>query len=551
MLVSAEKSERLPAISSAASDGLPVVELKPFTQKQWRPAHSLPTAYNYTSRTAYSVGMTPRRSRWYPESSSVVVSPRDPPEQEPTTRRSQNHPRTRDLHLGGQQPQAFVPKLEREKTTTLDIRSSCAPVRNLPETKPSMLVHGRKMDKLPSRPDSIYAPPWDYYQSSREPSVAVPGVSSANTPQPVAVPGVSSVNTPQPVDRELAYVYLDETIYDDFDRSHTLPSINVVPMRRRRRRGRRPQREPSPGSGGSSRRNSGRRSRQEAYRLGVANALDVFSRFGQPLFVERQISFQLKNTMRRLRRNRDTSPVSSAGQSQPSTERFDTSIVPTVGEAMIRAGWMMNAGRLPRGYNPLEDTEEDGDQSLPVFGEYSGFDQPILGRTSVQSPRKRLTSDRKRNAVNDTERKMPNITELDRKRNIEIDTKKSSPEEFNQNTVAGQPDDVQESALSVVDPPVERPLQEELSVPMASPVTTPMRRTGTDVHSDSSLVADQDSENRDMRGNVIDGTSDVTQPEQETDAGNEGENDETEVRSKHSENVDKDSEIATNVSDNN
>ena len=213
---------------------------------------------------------------------------------------------------------------------------------------------------------------------------------------------------------------------------------------------------------------------------------------------------------------------------------------------MIRAGWMMNAGRLPRGYNPLEDTEEDGEQSLPVFGEYSGFDQPILGRTSVQSPRKRLVSDRKRNAVSDTERKMPNITELDRKGNEEVDTKESSPEYFNQNTAADQPDHGQESALSVIDPSVERPLQEELSVPMDSPVTTPMRRTGTDVHSDSSLVA----ENCDTKDNVIDGTGDVTQPEQETDAENVGENDEREAQSEHSAHVDKDSEIATNVSDN-
>lgn len=522
MLVSTEKTERLPAISSAASDGLSVIELKPFTQKQWHPANSLPAAY--TPRTAYSVGMSPRRTRWYPEATSVVVSPRDPPELESTARqvfltsgtRSQNHPRTRDLRLGGQQPQAFVPKLERENTTTHDIRSSCAPIRNEPDAQQSMLVLGRKMDKLPSRPGSIYAPPWDYYQSSRNTSAAVPGLSNANTPQSA--------------DRELAYVYLDETIYDVFDRSQTLPSINVLPMRRRRRRrGRREQREPSPGSGTSSRRSSGRRSRQEAYRLGVANALDVFSRFGQPLFVERQISFQLKNTMRRLRRNRDTSPVSSASQSLPSTERFDSGIVPTVGEAMIRAGWMMNAGRLPRGYNPLDEADDDGEQSVPVFGEYAGLDQPILGRTSVQSPRKRLTSERKRNAVNDAERKMPNIAELDRKNSIKKEAQQSSPVEFKQSSKTGQPDHVQESAPYEVDPSVENLLQDEQSVPVESPIEIPVQRTGVNIHSDSSPVAEQDSENGETKDDVIDGTGDITPPEQETDAENAGENYEKDI----------------------
>ncbi|KAI0214687.1 hypothetical protein LSAT2_000198 [Lamellibrachia satsuma] len=532
MLVSTENVERLPAISSAASDGLPVVEPKPFTQKQWRPAHSLPSAYN--PRTAYSVGLSPRRTRWYPEPSSVVVSPRDLPEQASSSRqafttsgiRPQNHPKTRDLRLGVQQPQSFVSKLEREKTTTNDIRSSCAPTGSESDAQHSMQVQGRKMEKLPSRPGSIYAPPWDFYNSSRGTSVAAPGTSAANTPQ--------SAN------RDVAYVYLDDTIYDEFDRSNTLPSINVLPMRRRRR-GRRVQRESSPGSGTSSRRSSGRRSRQQAYRLGVANALDVFSRFGQPLFVERQISFQLKNTMRRLRRNRDTSPVSSAGQSQPSTERFDNSIVPTVGEAMIRAGWMMNAGRLPRGYNPLDDLDDDGtEQGLPVFGEYTGMEQQITGRVSVQSPRKRITSDRKRNNVADAERKMPNITELDGNKNK---ASQYSPAESTKKSATGQPDDFEESAP--LDPLAAAA---EICVGVESTVKTPIQRIEVDVPSESSPVAEQDSDDGETKDDVT-GGNDITPPEQERDAEDTGGNDKEEVQPVDPGTIDEDAENTTNVSD--
>ena len=518
MLLRAERIERLPVLGNVTPDGLPIIELKPFTQKQWRPANSLPSAY--ISRTAYAIGMSPRRTRWYSEPTSVVVSPREsepPPSQRQaittTDNRPQNHPKTRNMPLGVQQPQGFVPKLEREKTTTLDIRSSSgAPTGNEP-----MLVHGRKVDnRAPSRPCSIYAPPWTYYQSSRGTSVTAPLTSNTNIPHLA----------------DEAYMHLDKTIYDSFDRSHTLPSINVRPVAmRRRRRARMSQQESTPESGSSSRRSSGRRSRHHGYRLGVANALDVFSRVGQPLFVERQITFQLKNTMRRLRRNRDTSPVSSAGQSVPSTERFDHSIVPTVGEAMIRAGWMMNAGRLPRDFNPLDDVDDDPycvEHNMPAYNENAGLDQQVTGRTSVQSPRKRLTSDRKRNAIADADRKMPNITELDR---AKTDVQKSSPKSSEHRTASDQPENVLESTQQERDASADVALSVEVVTEEDVQIEAPVLRIEVDVSSELLPVMEHDFD-----GDVT-GENDNISQEQEEDAKDVDGNYEEEVRSVYSDNI--------------
>ena len=507
--------ERLPVIGNVTPDGLPIIELKPFTQKQWRPANSLPSAY--ISRTAYTFGMSPRRTKWYPEPTSVVVSPRDsdpPPSQRPaittTDNRPPNHPKTRNVAMGVQQPQAFVPKLEREKTTTLDIRSSSS----APNGNESMLVHGRKVDTAPtSRPCSIYAPPWTYYQSSRGTPVTAPHTSDPNTPHSASE----------------AYMHLDKTIYDSFDRSHTLPSINVRPLAmRRRRRARMSQQESTPDSGTSSRRSSGRRSRQHGYRLGVANALDVFSRVGQPLFIERQITFQLKNTMRRLRRNRDTSPVSSTGQSVPSTERFDHSIVPTVGEAMIRAGWMMNAGRLPRDYNPLDDGDDGlycAEHSMPAYNDNASLDQQVTGCTSVQSPRKRRTSDRKRNAIADADRKMPNITEFDR---VKTKVQQSCATATEQRTSTDQPEDVIAPLQHELDADV--PLSVEVVAEQDVRIEAPVLRIEVDVSSELLPVMEQDFDDN------IDENDDISQ-EQEEDAKDVEANYEEEVRSVYSDSI--------------
>ena len=135
---------------------------------------------------------------------------------------------------------------------------------------------------------------------------------------------------------------------------------------------------------------------------------------------------------------------------------------------------------------------------------------------------------------------MPNITELDGNKNK---ASQYSPAESNKKSATGQPDDFEESAP--LDPLAAAA---EICVEVESTVKTPIQRIEVDVPSESSPVAEQDSDDGEPKDDVT-GGNDITPPEQERDAEDTGGNDKEEVRPVDPGTIDEDAENTTNVSD--
>ncbi|ELT94421.1 hypothetical protein CAPTEDRAFT_218185 [Capitella teleta] len=287
------------ATNSGDSDRLPVVELRPFTQKQWRPAKSIPSptysdpppfippmfpANNYMQRSKTEITgnefapVDPDRSS-FPVRAPDVGCPRS---FSVAADRWSGHPRSRKTNSNHSAPltaHGFASKIEREKSTLDDIRNGVAPaVLNFlhstsrePEIEQGMHVHGTGID-YPLRASPFYQRPWEYYKK----------LSNAHHHAEAEL-FESLYRTLE----QMPNSCLDESIYDAFDRSHTLTSINVNPV-----------------SVSSRRSDKGRLTTEvdEPHRLGVTNSLDLLSHYGSPIHMEQHLNVQLKNTLNGIRR---------------------------------------------------------------------------------------------------------------------------------------------------------------------------------------------------------------------------------------------------------
>ena len=328
------------SVGAGDADRLPVVELRPFTKKQWRPSKSVPDPdvdrRPFTSiRSALSSRGVPFEAAGYPDPDrQVTITPRVHVGPSPRSvvaspeRRTQHPPvresreiyveydpwRARSRHPD--HPDGFVPKVERERSTVAEVQTgnsvctqySClkrAITEGDTRRQQVMRVHGRRIDHQPHKANSLYGDIEDYYRLTK--SCTAPSSETLQSDDRALEIRRQRNQATDGVRVRMATIqtaYLDESIYDVFDRSNTLPSIRVrkAPLKSRKR---------YPEDGDSSRRSSAQRNHVPAYRLGVTNSLHLMSHIGKPVSVEYKLSDELRTALSSLRRNKDNGSIIS------------------------------------------------------------------------------------------------------------------------------------------------------------------------------------------------------------------------------------------------
>ena len=309
---------------------LPVVELKPFitsTKKEWRPANSWVDAFEIDAFFPPAIPCNNNIITGTPQSNVVTstnnnnqsasrsnnnktqaqqettqyyeqlgyphpqrLTPRVPDgicaKAFPVTgERQAPHPRQKDIPEGsGSNRESFVPKLEREKSTAevVGMNATLAHEQQQQRTyteieemtsQRSLKVSGKQYRDMPKKRAKIYYEPWQIYKMNR--AKPDPNAESA------AIFSRMQVRA-----QALQSAYLDEYIYDYFDRTVALPSISVTSAGQKRHQNTRRTKSmytkrPShsdqcPASPAPTRRSSSSTG-QRGYRLGVVNSLDVLS----------------------------------------------------------------------------------------------------------------------------------------------------------------------------------------------------------------------------------------------------------------------------------
>ena len=295
-----------------AGERLPIVELKPFMSKQWRPNKSMPDSYDTRSLPLSLNNGSPRKSgpgsmtsEAEAEVKKLVGSPRQNPILNKSLHLSKKtlsiHPKPQTDGISIDCEQAFATNMDREKSTVDEIKNGGSKVvisclrRAMSELdlrkQQDIRIQGRKLEDLPAK-NVTYADSWGYYKRSKHNNISVGSVSQS-------LPNPESLNNLYlRLEQVECAPYMDGGIYDAFDRSSTLPSISVqnAPMKVKRPRTERGLRQPS-----------GKVPKKRAFRLGVANSLDVLRHYGKPAEVEQHLSHELKRTIKQIKKTKDLS----------------------------------------------------------------------------------------------------------------------------------------------------------------------------------------------------------------------------------------------------
>ena len=298
------------AMAEGAADRLPIVELKPFMSKQWRPCKSVPDSWDTRSLPLSLNNGSPRKSGPGSMTSDAETevkilagSPRSNPIQNKNSHLPKKtlsiHPKLQTDGISIDCEQAFATNIDREKSTVDEIKNGGSKVvfsclrRALSELdhrkQQDIRIQGRKLEDLPNKGN---ADSWGYYKRSKHNNIPDGSVSQS-------LPNPESLNNLYlRLEQVECAPYMDGSVYDAFDRSSTLPSINVrnAPMKVKRPRTERGLRQPS-----------GKVPQKPAFKLGVANSLDVLSHYGRPAEVEQHLSHELKRTITQIKRTKDLS----------------------------------------------------------------------------------------------------------------------------------------------------------------------------------------------------------------------------------------------------
>ena len=295
-----------------AAERLPIVELKPFMSKQWRPNKSMPDSYDTRSLPLSLNNGSPRKSgrgsmtsEAEAEMKKLVGSPRQNPIQNKSLLSKKTlsiHPKPQTDGISIDCEQAFATNMDREKSTVDEIKNGGSKVvfsclrramSELDLSKQQVIrIQGRKLEDLPTKGNLAYADSWGYYKRSKHNNISDVSVSQS-------LPNPESLNNLYlRLEQVECSPYMDGSIYDAFDPSSTLPSISVrnAPMKVKRPRTERGLRQPS-----------GKVPKKRAFRLGVANSLDVLRHYGKPAEVEQHLSHELKRTIKQIKKTKDLS----------------------------------------------------------------------------------------------------------------------------------------------------------------------------------------------------------------------------------------------------
>lgn len=336
---------------AASSDKLPVVEIRPFTHQVWRPAKSYAELQEKEQNP--SANTTPRSKAQNIQDKSTFLCPKL--KAVPTTRSDYSRAKNRDAVYVNSRPSAFAPRFDREKTTTDDLKYGTGYAQHfttlqransdlgrLPEHK--MSITGKKLDVGADWDDDEL---WAYCAPTRNRDFLTDLYNR-----------MENMNT--------VYINSDD-IYDAFERSATLPSIQVQHIHMRKKR--------------KLRRSSNRSSasdRYPAYQLGVKNSLDVLSHHGPQVKVEQQIAERMKKTISYIRKTKDFLYVQSKGLPIPT-------LSPTKGEHSLRSGFVSN-------YNSKSSKSLSDGRRLVPNSSFSISSKPCTARpvnkeTMVTPPR--------------------------------------------------------------------------------------------------------------------------------------------------------------------
>ncbi|KAK2158754.1 hypothetical protein LSH36_164g02039 [Paralvinella palmiformis] len=503
----AEKMLATEALKSGDNDKLPVVELRPFTKKQWRPSKSVPDPdidrRPFTSiRSALCSRSQPFESAGYPDPDrQVTITPRIHVGPCPRSvlgspeRRGQHPPlrESKDVYVEidpwrssrgrlPDHPDGFVSKVQREKSTVEEVRSgnsvctqfSClkrAMTEGDTRRQQVMRVNGHRIDHQPRKANSLYGDIEDYYRLTK--SCTAPSSEAVQSDDKIPETERQRAEAADGIRVRMATIqtaYLDESIYDAFDRSSTLPSIRVrkAPLRTRTKN------LPYPEDGDASRRSSGRRNHLPAYRLGVTNSLHLMSHIGKPVSVEYKLSDELRTALSSLRRNKDSGSIISGPYKI--IPRYE--MTSTRGESRMTSGTQENQSR------GFADSHQNSQSNRnPYMSRTSTrprsdlLDSGIESTGGCYSPVKPLSRnlDARRNPKMASPRKDKPITAnipTDTKGYASSDTSGTNPQEQNMFYSQGQhntPQDQSETPSEASKPEADRRNQLEQSPEETSP----------------------------------------------------------------------------------
>lgn len=310
---------------AASSDKLPVVEIRPFTHQVWRPAKSY--AELQEKEQNHSANTTPRSKAQNIQEKNTFFCPKL--KAVPTTRSDYSRAKNRDAVYVCSRPSAFAPRFDREKTTMDDLKRGTGYAQHfttlqransdlgrLPEHRIS--ITGKRLDVGVDWDDDEL---WAYCAPTRNGDFLTDLYNR-----------MENMNT--------VYINSDD-IYDAFERSATLPSIQVQHIHMKKKK--RPRR--------SSNRSSAS-DRHPMYQLGVKNSLDVLSHHGPQVKVEQQITDRMKKTISYLRKTKDFLYVQSKGLPI-------STLSPTKGENSLRSGFISNFN------SKSSKSQSDGKRLIP------------------------------------------------------------------------------------------------------------------------------------------------------------------------------------------
>ena len=473
-------------VSSSGSERLPVVEICPFMNQQWRPSRSLPDCDRSTTSMSTN-SFSEYRGSPFPNPTMLGLLHKQRAMQEFGSRCSLNGKRPEGVKLMPREgkpvdtshPGTYVSVNNRGKTTMKDIQDKIqgnqsfvymqdSPRHEQINCHPIMHIEGRKVERMPPKLSMFYMTPWEYYRING--SYQIPPHRSPN--------GVESVRNEQSViyEGDMQYpamenIHIDDTIYDTFDRSNTLPSIRFTNAPIRKKYNQRQRQSTVRSTSGSSALGS---SKTSVIRLGVANSLDVLRHFGQPATVETNVSMHLKHTMNQLRRTQNPKitlsglPIQSPSVSTISSTKpigLRSSGIPTQGEVMIRAGIEANNAKKPlvRSRDMYDNDTPDvqftpashahdatnGPQTGPEGGE-DGI--PVGHPTMVEEIDNSKTASRRR-----------------KKKSKRAEVRTSSPsDQFNMLSLSPEPDSNNNNNIVTLDSPLSEEDNQASEVPYSS-----------------------------------------------------------------------------------
>lgn len=386
-----EKSVAKETQKDDSKDPLPIVELKPFVKKVWRRENSLPGFYNRFPPS--------KPSNHVRKHKEVEKKPDPPPSPGPSpdklemiigsgsnengaTRSSggPHSPRSRQkIHPSAEtiapkkreHSQSLVPgfitRLERTKTTLMEIQDAEAPTkvycglqqsldRKEIDHPPVIDLKGEKNGRESNRKHYQYSPIPPFkamYQKNGALNFSLP-------PQ-----GYGAKYYPNKLRRRNSTERPKTPFYDAFDRKGTLPSIQIgIPTLRKR-----------PNKSHTHFDNESDNLLDNAMPVsvsvhkvgGISNSLHLLSKIGAPTMVERQLSFQLEVDLRRFRRSRDYFPFDMT-PTELAKYYPSQNISMTSGEKEIQKGLEQNTRRKKirdKSHRSAPDKLETIDQLTP------------------------------------------------------------------------------------------------------------------------------------------------------------------------------------------